>query len=64
MEPWEFEQIHQWQLQRQWESMPLCAFCAEPIRSERCLSLEGFGLEGLVCERCVEGNMQFTQPVG
>lgn len=35
---------------------PRCQCCGCPVISETYLDLEPFGLKGVACERCIEGN--------
>lgn len=35
---------------------PQCQCCSCPVISETYLALEPFGLKGVACERCIEGN--------
>lgn len=39
---------------------PRCLCCDEHILTETCLDLYDFGINGYVCERCVESKMQDT----
>ena len=39
---------------------PRCERCEKPILSETYLDLSPFGLNGLVCERCVNANTHAT----
>lgn len=40
---------------------PCCECCGEHILSETYLDLSDFGLNGYVCERCVEKNTHATE---
>ena len=61
MEPWMAEARRQRCLERYWQSQPHCLMCEQPIRSEKCLPLETFGLGGNLCEACLERAMVYTQ---
>ncbi len=50
MEPWEEEQLWQWQGERQ--RLPRCHCCEKPITTERYMELAEFGLNARVCEIC------------
>ena len=39
---------------------PRCVCCNEPILSETYLDLSPFGLDGVVCERCVDRHTHDT----
>jgi hypothetical protein len=37
---------------------PRCECCNEPLTTDNFLDLSDFGLNGLVCEKCVDRNMR------
>ena len=37
---------------------PRCECCNEPLTTENFLDLSDFGINGVVCEKCVERNMR------
>lgn len=39
---------------------PKCVKCEKPILSEKYLDLSDFGLDGFVCERCVDRHTHYT----
>lgn len=39
---------------------PLCLGCNEHILTETCVDLSDFGIDGYICEKCMERNMQYT----
>lgn len=52
MEPWQQEALRR----RRWERAgPCCQGCGEPITTEYGYRLEGFGIDGYACYRCMEG---------
>ena len=60
MEPWVEEELHQMRLERERARLRRCVCCGEAVMSERYLDLEGFGLKGVGCERCVEKAMEYN----
>lgn len=58
MEPWEAEWYHRKSLEERGSKRPVCVVCGLPVRCERVLDLEGVGYQGVLCQRCLEGNMK------
>ena len=61
MEPWQAEALYQHK--REQRPVPRCVCCAEPIREERSLALEIFGLSGYSCPRCLDSAMVWTADI-
>lgn len=60
MEPWVEEMRRQNALEALQKRFPACICCDEPIRTERYLDLEAFGIRGYVCEDCMEENTGYA----
>lgn len=39
---------------------PICLCCNQHIASEQCLSLHSAGLDGYLCQRCIDANTKYT----
>lgn len=39
---------------------PRCECCGLPVTTDQYLDLEPFGLKGIACERCRDGNSHWT----
>lgn len=61
MEPWVYEQQRQMRWEQRRARMPRCQRCQEHIWTERYLDMEAFGLQGYVCEACMEENTGYTE---
>lgn len=57
MEPWVLEEGHTRFLEQLRRIMPRCCGCNMPMDTERYLDLEPFGLQAVVCERCMDKNV-------
>ena len=59
--PWAEEELRLLRLERQQRLLPRCVCCGLPVVSERYLDLEGFGIRGVGCERCVDKALEYNE---
>ena len=63
MEIWQEEELYQMALEVRRQRRPRCVCCGEPVASQMCLDLSAFGLHGVACEDCIDGNLHNAEDV-